>query len=117
MGLLVYVVETLVGVLPVPVPFRIKSAEVLNVPVTPISVTVVEFDVDFTTPCCDPPPACVTKSPATTLCALPNVIAISVTAVSSCVEVNVAALGAAVEFCKPALSKYTTPCVEKSPDW
>ena len=35
MGLLVYVVETLVGVFPVPAPFRIKSAEVLNVPVSP----------------------------------------------------------------------------------
>ena len=75
----------------------------------------VELDVDLTTPCCDPPPACVTKSPAVTDCELPNVIAISVTAVSSCVEVNVAALGAVVEFCRPVLSKYTTPCVEKSP--
>ena len=83
MGLLVYVVETLEGVLPVPVPFNIKSAEVLNVPVTPINVTVVEFDVDFTTPCCDPPPACVTKSPSVTDCELGNVIAISVTAVSN----------------------------------
>ena len=83
MGLLVYVVETAEGVFPVPVPFNIKSAEVLNVPVTPINVTVVEFDVVLTTPCCDPPPACVTKSPSVTDCALPNVIAISVTAVSN----------------------------------
>ena len=83
MGLLVYVVETAEGVFPVPVPFNIKSAEVLNVPVTPINVYVVEIDVDFTTPCCYPPPACVTKSPAVTDCALPKVIAISVTAVSS----------------------------------
>ena len=57
MGLLVYVVETLEGVLPVPVPFKIKSAVVLNVPVTPINVTVVPDDDVFTTPCCVPPPA------------------------------------------------------------
>ena len=50
------------------------------------------------------------------MCALGNVIAISVTAVNNWVEVMVAALGAVVEFCKPSLSKYTTPCVEKSPD-
>ena len=57
MGLLVYVVETLEGVFPVPVPFIIKSADVLNVPVTPINVTVVPDDDVFTTPCCVPPPA------------------------------------------------------------
>ena len=57
MGLLVYVVDTAVGVFPVPAPFRIKSAEVLNVPVTPINVTVVPDDDVFTTPCCVPPPA------------------------------------------------------------
>ena len=57
MGLLVYVVETAEGVFPVPVPFNIKSAEVLNVPVTPIHVTVVPDDDVFTTPCCVPPPA------------------------------------------------------------
>ena len=57
MGLLVYVVETLEGVFPVPAPFIIKSADVLNVPVTPINVTLVPDDDVFTTPCCVPPPA------------------------------------------------------------
>ena len=57
MGLLVYVVETAEGVFPVPAPFNIRSAEVLNVPVTPINVTVVPDDDVFTTPCCVPPPA------------------------------------------------------------
>ena len=59
MGLLVYVVETLEGVLLVPVPSIIKSAVVLNVPVTPINVTVVPDDDVLTIPCCVQPPPCV----------------------------------------------------------
>ena len=58
MGLLVYVVETEEGVIPVAAPFNNRSFDVLNVPSTPIKVTELVFDDVLTIPLCDPPPAC-----------------------------------------------------------
>ena len=58
MGLLVYVVETELGVIPVAAPFSKRSFDVLNVPSTPIRVTELVFDVVLTIPLCVPPPAC-----------------------------------------------------------
>jgi hypothetical protein len=93
------------------------SADVVNVPSTPISITDVVLDVDFTIPFIPEPLAgCLTYCPAVTLSALGNVRTTSVTAVKIFPETFTEALGAVVEVCRPALVKYTIPCVAKSPD-
>ena len=80
------------------------SADVVNVPSTPISMTDVEFDVDFTIPFMPAPLlGCLTYCPAVTLSALGNVRTTSVTAVKILPETLTEALGAVVEVCRPAL--------------
>ena len=86
---------------------------VLNVPSTPIKVSVDPLIVVLQTPYAELLDSCVIWSPALTIFDDDNVIVISVTAVKICVEVFVseASVGELVETCNPVESKKTTPFV------
>ena len=118
-GLSLYVVETFEGVLPVVTLFSKITLVVLNVPLTPIKVTVlVELVVVFTIPYMFAFAAgWVTYFPAVKLWVLSKVSTISVTAVRTWLEVVVALPGVSVEVCNPFESKYTTPWVDESASW
>ena len=113
-GLLVYVVATLVGFSLTLAPSATISLVVSNVPWTPINVTLLDEEVVvFTIPYAALLFCWVICAPALKLALPLKVRTISVTAVRICVEVTVvsASPGWFVDLWRPVLSKYTIPLV------
>ena len=98
-------------------PSLLKLLVVLNVPSTPIKLTVLPPVTAVSTTPKAPVESCLIISPtATVILALKELSATFVIAVNICLDVITGVCGLFVDLCRPLSSNQTTPPELKSPD-